>query len=175
MRVLDLLLGAVQALELRLLLERIVERDAELERNQLGDAVDVAVAHAEHAPAIAHHGLRRHGAEGGDLRDAFGAVLALHIVDDAVAAVLAEVDVEVGHRDALGIEEALEQQLVAQRIESGDAERVCDQRACARAAARTDRHAVRLRPVDEIRDDQEVAGEAHLDDDVLSSNSRRSA
>ncbi len=78
--------------------------------------------------------------------------------------VLAEVDVEVGHRHALGIEEALEQQRVAQRIEAGDAERVRDERAGAGAAARSYRHAVRLRPVDEVRDDQEVAGEAHLDD-----------
>ena len=67
------------------------------------------------------------------------AVLLLHVVDDAVAVVLAEVDVEVGHRHALRVEEALEQQVVAQRIEVGDAERVGDQRAGARAAARADR------------------------------------
>ena len=65
-----------------------------------------------------------------------GAVLVLDVVDDAVAPVLAEVDVEVGHRHALRIEEALEQQVVAQRIEVGDAQRVGDQRARARAAAR---------------------------------------
>ena len=41
---------------------------------------------------------------------------------------------------------------------------VRDQRARARAAPRADRHAVALGPVDEVGDDQEVAGEAHLDD-----------
>jgi hypothetical protein len=63
-----------------------------------------------------------------------------------------------------GIEEALEQQVVLQRVEVGDAERIGDQRPGARAAPRADRHAVLLRPVDEVGDDQEVAREAHLDD-----------
>jgi hypothetical protein len=53
---------------------------------------------------------------------------------------------------------------VAQRIEIGDAERERDERAGAGAASGTDGHAVALRPVDEVGDDQEVAGEAHLHD-----------
>ena len=120
--VLDLLVFLVEALELGLLLERVVERDAELERNQLGDLVDEAVAHAEHAAHVAHHRLRGHGAVGDDLRDALAAVLLRDVFDDAVAAVHAEVDVEVGHRHAFGVQEALEQQVVVQRIEVGDAE-----------------------------------------------------
>ena len=122
------------------------------------------VRQIEHAADVAHRRLGRHRAERRDLRHRIGAVLLLHVVDDAVAAVLAEVDVEVRHRHALGIEEALEQQRVAQRIEVGDAERIGDQRAGAGAAAGPDRHAVALRPVDEVGDDQEVAGEAHLHD-----------
>ncbi len=51
------------------------------------------------------------------------AVLVAHVLDDAVAPFLAEVDVEVGHRHAFRIQETLEQQVVAQRIEVGHAER----------------------------------------------------
>jgi hypothetical protein len=65
------------------------------------------------------------------------------VVDHAVASVHAEVDVEVRHRHAFGIEEAFEQQAVAQRIEIGDAERVGDQRTGAGAAARADRACLR--------------------------------
>ena len=82
-------------------------------------------------------------------------------MDDFVAPVLAEVDVEVRHRHALGIEEALEQQPEADRIEIGDGQRVGDQRAGAGAAARPDRNALRLRPLDEVGDDEEVAGKFH--------------
>src|SRR5581483_4075260 len=35
-----------------------------------------------------------------------------------------------------------------------------------RAATGSDRNVVRLRPFDEISDDQEIAGEPHVDDDV---------
>jgi hypothetical protein len=97
---------------------------------------------------------------------ACGAVLVAHVLDDLVAVVLAEVDVEVGHRHALRVQEALEQQRVGKRIEVGDAQREGHQRARARAAARADRHAVGLGPVDEVGHDQEVAREAHLDDGV---------
>ncbi len=133
-------------------------------RHQLRDAVDVAVAHAEDAADVAQRRLRRHRAEGRDLADRIAPVLLLHVVDHAVAIGLAEVDVEVGHRDPLRIQEAFEQQVVAKRVEAGDVERIGDQRAGARAAAGADRAAVALGPVDEVGDDQEVAREAHLQD-----------
>ncbi|MGY3265119.1 hypothetical protein ACVWZN_001192 [Lysobacter sp. HA35] len=121
---------------------------------------------AEHAAAVAHRRLRRHRAVGDDLRHAITPVLARDVVDDFVAAIHAEVDVEVGHRHAFGVEESLEQQVVRQGVEIGDAERPRDQRARTGTAARTDRNALLLTPVDEVRDDQEVTGEPHLDDDV---------
>ena len=139
-------------------------RPARRRRHELGDRVDVAVAHAQHPADVAQRRLRRHRPEGGDLAHRVAPVLGLHVIDDAVAVGLAEVDVEVGHRHPLGIEEALEQQLVAERIDAGDVERVGDQRAGARAAPRAHRAAVRLRPVDEVGDDQEVARKAHLQD-----------
>ena len=45
-----------------------------------------------------------------------------------------EVDVDVRHRDALGVEEALEEQVVRQRVDVGDVQRVGDDRAGRRAA-----------------------------------------
>ncbi len=152
--------------QLLFLVERVVERDAEFERDQLGDAVGEPVAQALHARDVAHDRLRRHGAVGDDLRDALAPVALRDVIDDPVAAFHAEVDVEVGHRHALGVQETLEQQVVVQRVEVGDAERVRHERAGARTTARPDRHAVLARPADEVRDDQEVARESHLADDV---------
>ena len=123
-----LLVGVAQLAQLRLLLERGLEGDIELEGHKFGDTVHPAIAVAEHAPRVAHHRLRRHGAVGDDLRDAVAPVFVRDIVDHAIAAVHAEVDVEVRHRDAFGVEETLEQQVVLQRIDVGDAERVGDQR-----------------------------------------------
>jgi hypothetical protein len=164
----DLLLVALALGELRLHLARHLQRDglARLERDQLRELIAEVVTEIEYAPHVAHHRARGHRAERRDLRHALRAVLLAHIFDDPVAACLAEVDVEIRHRNALRIEEALEQQVVAQRIEVRDAEAVRNQRPGAGTASRSDRNAVRLRPVDEVRDDQEIPREAHLDDHV---------
>ena len=45
------------------------------------------------------------------------------VADHLAAAAVVEVDVDVGHRRALGVEEALEQQTVRDGIDVGDAQR----------------------------------------------------
>ena len=112
------------------------------------------------------HAAGQQRSEGDDLRDLLLAVALLHVLDDALAPLDAEIDVEVRHRDAFGIEEALEQQAEPQRIEIGDRERIGDKRARTRTAARPDRNIVVLCPFDEIGDDQEVAGKLHALDDA---------
>ena len=112
-------------LQTRLAVDRLLQRHrfCRVVGNQLGDLVDLAEWQPEHAADIAHRGAGLQLAEGDDLRDPVAAVFVAHVVDDAVAALLAEVDVEVGHRHALGVEEALEQQVEAQRVEIGDGQR----------------------------------------------------
>ncbi len=101
-------------------IERLLQRHVERGRDLLGDAVDFRVRHVHGAADVAHHGLGLHRAEGDDLRDVLAAVLPGDVVDDLAAAALAEVDVDIGQRHALGVEEALEQQVVVQRIDVGD-------------------------------------------------------
>ena len=81
------------------------------------------------------------------------------------AALLAEVDVDIGRFEAVLVEEPLEQQIVLQRADVAQVQRVADQRADARAAGRG-RDALRPGEADEVPDDQEVVGEAELVDDV---------
>ena len=164
----DLLVLARRLGEARLEHQRLLEgrRVGRVERHELGDPVDLAIGHAERAADVAQHGARLQLAEGDDRGDPIGAVLLAHVADHLVAPVLAEVDVEVRHRHPLGVEEALEQQAEAQRVEVGDRERPGDHRARARAAPRPDRDAAALGPLDEVGDDQEVAGVAHAGDHV---------
>ena len=134
--------------------------------HRLGDPVAHREGVAEDPRGVLHGGLGLDGAEGGDLGDLVLAVLLGDVADHVGAAAVVEVDVDVGHRDAVGVEEPLEQQVVRDRVEVGDAERVGDQRAGRRAAAGAHRDAVVLGPVDEVRDHDEVAGEPHLGDDA---------
>ncbi len=155
-------------LQPRLLVDRLGQRHRRggILRHQLAEPIHVAVRHLQDAPDIAQHAARLQRAEGDDLRDLLPAVALLHVADHVVAAVLAEVDVEVRHRHAFRIEEALEQQAEPHRIEVGDGQCVRHQRAGARSAARPDRNAFVFGVLDEVGDDQEVAGILHPRDHV---------
>ena len=93
-------------------------------------------------------------------------VLVRHPPDHLLAAAHTEVDVDIRHRDALRIQEALEDDVVLDRVDVGDVHAVRDEAAGGAAAAGTDGDPAALRVVDEVGDDQEVAGEAHLVDDA---------
>ena len=159
-------LGVARGLQARLAIDRFRQRHrlGRIMRDELAQLVDLPIRHLQHAADVAQDAARLQRAEGDDLRHLVAAVALLHVADHLVAAVLAEVDVEVGHRHALGIEEALEQQAEADRIEIGDGERVGDERARAGAAPRPDRDSLFLRPLNEIGDDEEVAGIFHAGD-----------
>ncbi len=135
-------------------------------RHQFCQFVDLAIGHLQHATDVAQHAPRLQGAEGDDLRHLIAAVALLHIIDDPVAPVLTEIDIEVRHRDALGIEKPLEQQAEPDRVEIGNGQRIGHQRSRAGATARPDRNALGLGPLDEVRDDQEVARIIHAGDDI---------
>ena len=132
-----------------------------VEGDEAGDFVHLAIGHAEHAADIAHGGFGLQLAEGDDLAHPVGAIFAADVIDHLAAAVLAEINVEIGHGDAFGVEEALEEQAPAQRVEIGDGERPGGDGTRTRATAGADGDALSLRPLDEIGDDEEVAGEAH--------------
>ena len=152
-----------------ILVEDAGERDVlahDRGRHRLRELLAHAEGEAEHAARVLERLLRLDGAVGHDLGDALVAVLLGDVLDDLAATTLVEVDVEVGHRDAVGVQEPLEDEAVLQRVEVGDAHRVGGHRAGAGATARTHADAVVLRPVDEVGDDEEVAGEPHLQDDA---------
>ena len=144
----------------------LVESHVQLGRHQLGQVVDVTQGDVERATDVADHGPGLHRAEGDDLGHVVLAVALRHIVDDPVAVPVVEVDVDVGHRDPLAIEEALEDQAVTEGIGCRDAQRVADDAPGRRATPGPHGDAVRARVVDEIADDQEVSRVAHLLDDA---------
>ena len=143
----------------------VVERDVELVGNHLGQAVGLGVGQVVDAGDVADDHLGAERAVGDDVGHAVVAVLPAHVIDHFAAAAHAEVDVEIGRGNALGIEEALEEELEAERVEVGDAQQIGDEAAGAGAAARADRDALFLGPANEVPDDEEIVGVAGLLDD----------
>ena len=139
--------------------------DGGLAVHEFGDAVGLGVRDAHDAPHVLDDGARGERAEGDDLRDVLGMIALADIGDGLLAAGRTEVDVEVGHGHAVGVQEALKEKVVAQRIDVRDADGIGDDAADARAAPRPDGDIVQARPVDVVPHDEEVIGKAHLDDD----------
>ncbi len=145
-------------LEHRVLLERLVEGHVQCRRDLLGDLVHLREGPLEDAADVLDDGLGLHRAEGDDLRDVLAAVLARDVLDDLAAAPFAEVDVDIGQRHALGVEEALEDQVEVDRVDVGDPQAVGDEAAGSRSAPGPDRNALLARVADEVPHDQEVPG-----------------
>ena len=131
---------------------------------ELRDAVNVGQRHRQRPARIPDGRTRGHRAEGHDLRDPILAVLFGDVRDHFVASLDAKIGVDIGHRDTLGVEKALEEQIEAQRIEVGDLEAVRDERADRRAAPRAHRNPAVARVFDEVPYDQEIGRESHLRD-----------
>src|SRR5690606_33456333 len=123
-------------------------------------------AHAQRLADVAHGRLARQRPEGDDLGHPVVAVLAGDVADDLVAAVVLEVEVDVGHLAPAQDEEALEDELVLEWVEAGDAKGIGAAAADGRAAAGADQDAAVASEAYEDPDDQEVDHEAHLVDDV---------
>ena len=90
-------------------LQGLVQRGAGLCRNQFGNAVAGHVGLAQDARGIAHHRPGGHGAKGDDLGHPVGAMALGDVLDHPVATCHAEVHVEIRQRDALWVQEPLEQ------------------------------------------------------------------
>ena len=132
---------------------------------RLGDGVDLARRHAERGADVAD-GVT--DAVGVHHRDAHAALAAEPVEDrlvDLGAPRGLDVDVDVGQRLAQRREEPLHQQVVADRVDAGDAEEVVDQAARARPARRA-AHPALADQVGDVGDGEEVRRVAEAADQL---------
>ena len=115
--------------ELFRIFQRLLKRHADLERHELGNSINKSIRLAQYTAGVTDDSFGRHRAEGDNLRDTLPAIALCDVVDDAITALHAEIDVEVRHRDTFRIQEALKQKNMLQRIEVRNAENPGDQRA----------------------------------------------
>ena len=121
------------------------------------------------AERLAHFARGAAAAIGDDVgghRRAARAVALVDVLDHLLAPIAArQIEIDVRPLAALLREEALEEQLHADRIDGGDAEAVADRAVGGRAAALHE-DVVLAAEVDEVPDDQEVAGQIELLDQI---------
>ena len=160
-----LLVVVAHLLQARLALDRLRQRHGlgRVERDQGGDAVDLAIGHAEHAADVAHRRLGLQLAEGDDLRDAVGAVFAhgRSWITSSRRSWQKSMS-----KSGIDTRSGFRKRSNSRPKRSGSRSVISSAQAATEPAPDPrpgpDRDALRLRPLDEVGDDQEVAREAHL-------------
>ena len=161
--------GLVAVEILRVLFEAVLQRGVpahDQRRHRLRDLVANGVGVAEHTGRVAHGGSGLDLAEGHDLGDTVTAVHVSGVADHVVAVAGVEVHVDVGHRHARRVEKALEEEVVLDRVEIGDPERVGHRTASGGAATGPDSDVVVAGVADEIPGDEEIRREPHVVDNA---------
>ena len=134
-------------------------------RHQLGDLVPHDVRLAQHARRIAHGGPRLDRRERDHLGHPVAAVLLGCVAHHIAPVALVEVHVDVGHLLAARVEEALEEQVVLDRVEVDDAQAVRHAAPRRRASPGSHPYPPIAGELDQIPHHEEVGGEAHVVDD----------
>ena len=158
---LDLRVGVVHPLQLGRDFQCALQRHLQFHRDLLCDHIHILVGHPHHTAHVTDGVAGGHGAKGDDLRHMVSTVFPVDVVDDFLTALIAEVHVKVGHTDTFGVQETLEDEVVADGVDVGDADAVGRNAACTRTTARPHRDALALGVVDIIPDDQIVVRVAH--------------
>src|ERR1035437_2865989 len=86
----------VEVVEVACLGQGAIQGDPDARRDQLGKAVDIGEGDVEDPADVADGGPGRHRPEGDDLGHPVLSVLAGDVLEDAAAAAIVEVDVDVG-------------------------------------------------------------------------------
>ena len=130
--------------------------------DHFGEAVGLFYGKTADPRDVLYGTFRGHRAEGDNPRDV---VLAVALLDVFVGfGQVLEIYVDIGHTDTVGVEETLEQELVADGVEVGDAEAVGDDAAGGGASPGADHTAGGPRRGYIVLDYQEVVREAHTAD-----------
>ena len=144
------------------LFQRIVQLDVQRRRHHLRNPVHVGVRHVHRASHIFNRRFRRHRPKRDDLRHILAPVFLRHIFDHFPAPVHAEIDVDIRHRNPLRIQKPLKQQLMLQRIDIRNSQRIRHQRARRRSPPRPHRNPLLPRMPDEVPHNQKISRKLHL-------------
>ena len=143
----------------------VLEFDFGTEGDEFGQFVHFGEGDVQGPSHVPDGRPRAHRPKGDDLGHVVLAVLVHRVLDHFLPTVVGEVQVDVGHGDALRVEEALEDEVVTQGVDGGDTQAVGDDGSRA-GSPHVPPDIPLLGVLHQIPDDEEVGVEAHLVDDV---------
>ncbi|MBA7675794.1 hypothetical protein ES703_84032 [subsurface metagenome] len=160
-QVADDLILFIDSPQLVILIQGSLQGHPRPEGHQPGDAVDIAVGHTQRPPHIPQRGSGAQGTEGDNLGDMVLAVSLRDIGYDLITAGVLEVQIYIGHLLALQVKKALEDQLILNRVNLGDAQAAQDD-AGGGAAPDPEENLTLLGEGDDVPDNEQVVGKLGL-------------
>ena len=134
--------------------------------HQLGHHIGFSIRKVQRTANIPDSATGCHCAKSSDLRHSIRTILTHHIVNDFATAFLAEVRIEVGHTDTLGVQESLENQCVLHGIYFRNVHTVRHNGSRAGATARSNGNAGFLGIADKVPNDEVVVHIPHSTDNA---------
>ena len=153
--------GIVELFQLAGNLQRPLEGHLQFHGHKLCYHVHLLVWNTHHTAHVPDGVAGCHGTKGDDLRHMIRTVFAVDVVDDLLSALVAEVHIEIRHTDALRVQKALEDQVIADGVDIRDAHAVGSNTARAGAASRPHRDALTFCKIDIVPHDEVVVGIPH--------------
>ena len=153
--------GIVELFQLAGNLQCPLEGHFQFHGHKLCYHVHLLVWNTHHAAHVPDGVAGCHGTKGDDLRHMIRTVFAVDVVDDLLSALVAEVHIEIRHTDALRVQKALEDQVIADGVDIRDAHAVGSNTARAGAASRPHRDALTFCKIDVVPYDEVVVGIPH--------------
>ena len=102
-QILYLLIRLIELSQLRIDLQRPVNRDIKLIGDHFGKRIYIGIRQIHHSSHIPDHALRGKRTEGDDLHHLLRAVFAAHIIDDLLPSLKAEININIRHGYTLRI------------------------------------------------------------------------
>ncbi len=153
--------GIVEFFQLAGNLQCPLEGHLQFHGHKLCYYVHLLVRNTHHAANVTDGVAGGHGTKGDDLRHMVCTVFTVDVVDDLLSALVAEVYIEIRHTDALGVQKALEDQVIADGVDIRDAHAVGSNTACAGATSRPYRDALTFCKIDVVPHNEVVVGIPH--------------
>ena len=133
-----------------------------LVRNEFCEAVRFGKRKLLYTCDIFDSRLGCHRAVRDDMSHTFGSVFFRYPAKHFPTTVIVEVGIDIGEGNSVRIQETLEQQVVFDRVDTGDPQAVGNSRTCCRSTAGADRNTQFFASgTDKVLHDQEVTGETH--------------
>ena len=140
----------------------LVGRVLDSVRNEFAESVTLRERQLLHSCHILQRHLGSHRTIGDDVRHLLLSILLGHPIEHSATTFVVEVDIDIGQRDTVRVEESLEQQVVLDRVNLRDSQAVCHCRTRCRTTTRAYPYAQLLAcGTDKVLHDKEVARETH--------------